>query len=707
MIGTWFEFPTPRSDTYEGFERAAEIIGHKELYEKLRASQDDQVDIEAFLRARRFDILIGDFDRHRKQWRWAKTPGDELWDPIPEDRDMAFVRYSGVLPRTAYIYVPILQQYSDTYPWIKGLTLHGWEQDRYLLPKMSWETWERIAKDIQSRVTDDVIDRAIAALPKRYAEFDGERLRRDLRGRRDRLVEGARSFYEHLAGQVNVEASDASEQVEATWGDDGSLLVEVRAPGSKRGNEPVFSRRFHPSETNDVRIYLRGGDDAVKISGDPSWRMTLRVISDSGKKTVDDSAAGDTRIYDENGTTTVTRGPGTVVDTRHYEPPEPDSGFVDVEDVPPRDWGFDLIPIPQFGYEKDVGVFIGAGAIWTRYGFRKHPWSQKHTLTAGYATIAERERLLYVGQFRFENSPLLGILDAEESGIEVMRFYGFGNDTSDDGPNSFFRVRNRLIRVAPALEARLCDDELRISGGPWLEYSSTHSGDRLINQTDPETGERYYGSGNFGNIGLYANLRFDTRTAGFGREEDLELPFYDHAGAAYPTSGFLVDLTGEISPEVWDIDQTWGALEGSISAFHAFGEEDWLTLGLRIGGRNIFGDAPFFQSAFIGGGEFFTGSATVRGLRAQRFAGDASLYGNFDARIAIGRFKIIVPTHVGLLGFADLGRVWEDGQSSKKWHPGGGGGFWFAPLSRTNAITFAVGASEEETLFYMRIGFFF
>ena len=56
-------------------------------------------------------------------------------------------------------------------------------------------------------------------------------------------------------------------------------------------------------------------------------------------------------------------GPGTRIDERPYELPEPDSGFVDVEDVPPRDWGHDLIPIPIFGYEKDVGVFAGAGAI--------------------------------------------------------------------------------------------------------------------------------------------------------------------------------------------------------------------------------------------------------------------------------------------------------------------------------------------------------
>jgi len=48
-----------------------------------------------------------------------------------------------------------------------------------------------------------------------------------------------------------------------------------------------------------------------------------------------------------------------------------------------------------------------------------------------------------------------------------------------------------------------------------------------------------------------------------------------------------------------------------------------------------------------------------------------------------------------------------DGDSSDKWHPGYGGGVWFAPLARTNAIRLTVAHSEEDTLFYMGLGFGF
>lgn len=106
MIGTFYEFPMPVSKMNPGFHGATEILDHKAMYERLAKSPNDRVDALAFLRARLVDIMLGDFDRHRKQWRWARLPGNELWQPLPEDRDMAFVRYEGVAVRVAHVYIP-------------------------------------------------------------------------------------------------------------------------------------------------------------------------------------------------------------------------------------------------------------------------------------------------------------------------------------------------------------------------------------------------------------------------------------------------------------------------------------------------------------------------------------------------------------------------------------------------------------------------
>ena len=66
--------------------------------------------------------------------------------------------------------------------------------------------------------------------------------------------------------------------------------------------------------------------------------------------------------------------------------------------------------------------------------------------------------------------------------------------------------------------------------------------------------------------------------------------------------------------------------------------------------------------------------------------------------------KIIVPGEIGVLAFYDTGRVFVDNDSSDQWHQGYGGGVFFAPLARTNAIRLTVANSDEETLVYFGMG---
>jgi hypothetical protein len=82
-LGVFAEYPQPPKGALPGFLGATEIIDHLQLYERLEAGEGDAVDAKALLRARLTDIFMGDWDRHRKQWRWARLPGNPLWSPIP------------------------------------------------------------------------------------------------------------------------------------------------------------------------------------------------------------------------------------------------------------------------------------------------------------------------------------------------------------------------------------------------------------------------------------------------------------------------------------------------------------------------------------------------------------------------------------------------------------------------------------------------
>ena len=95
--GTFEEYPTVPGDGRPGFAGAVEILGHEKFHERLRQGPEVRADARAFLNARLLDVFMGDWDRHRRQWRWARLPDRPALQPLPEDRDQAFARFEGLL----------------------------------------------------------------------------------------------------------------------------------------------------------------------------------------------------------------------------------------------------------------------------------------------------------------------------------------------------------------------------------------------------------------------------------------------------------------------------------------------------------------------------------------------------------------------------------------------------------------------------------
>ena len=126
-----------------------------------------------------------------------------------------------------------------------------------------------------------------------------------------------------------------------------------------------------------------------------------------------------------------------------------------------------------------------------------------------------------------------------------------------------------------------------------------------------------------------------------------------------------------------------------------------ITLALRAGGQKVFGPYPVFESAFIGGKTPFSlleagGGSSVRGLPAQRYAGDASAYGSSELYLPITRAFLFVPGQIGLVGFFDIGRVFLSGESSDRWHHGAGGGLFFTTPDRHSLMSVQIARSETQ-----------
>ncbi len=497
-----------------------------------------------------------------------------------------------------------------------------------------------------------------------------------------------------------MQATNAPEEARVRRLENGALEVVVARLDARGESEPpYFQRRFLPAETHDLRLYMRGGDDRVRVEGPPGG-IRLRVIGGGGDDLLDDSQCGGARYYDSEGRDRMLGTKDTTWDRRPYRQPP---GPVAAPWIPPRDWGRDRFLVPWLGFGTDTGVFLGGGLTTVDYGFRQEPFASRQTLRAGWALGAHQPRVEYEGLLRWENAKTELGVTARYSGLDILRYYGYGNETKADGTDDHHKVRHRQALIAPSLTFALARG-LDFTLAPMLRHATTQAGTRLVDA------ERPYGAGDFGQAGGAVRLRLDTRRASAGGSS----PGNSRA-VGYPTQGVLAEATSTVFPSLWDVKTAYGWVEGGASAYLSAGRNARATLALRTGGRQMFGGGegetraryPFFDLAMLGGGGFLSGTDTLRGFPQNRFIGDRSLYGNAELRLYLSRFFVALPGDWGLVGFADAGRVWLRGESSDAWHTSWGGGLWIALLARSNAVAFTVARSDERTIVYVRAGFSF
>ncbi|HMA43024.1 MAG TPA: BamA/TamA family outer membrane protein [Gemmatimonadales bacterium] len=666
MLGMIEERPAAASDDDPGFAGAVELASTQKLFDRLEHSAADRVDARAFLAARLLDVYIGDWDRHQDQWRWARfdAGGVHWWRAIPRDRDQAFARLDGLLVRLAGVYFPQLAGFDDDYPSLFRLTYAGQVLDRRLLSELEQPVWDSTAAALQARLTDSVIDGAVARLPEEYRRGSGARLAQSLRLRRDRLPEAARRFYRLLAGYVDVHATDDADTADLDRRADHSVL-RLTAQGTT-----YFSRSFDPRVTKEIRLYLHGGDDRVVVRGLAGGPL-IRVVGGGGDdEMVDSSSGGAVRFYDDRGANRFVRGARTGVDTRRYEAPPIDTSTLGR----PRDWGARLVPFTWVSYGSDIGLFLGGGAVRTGYGFRYAPYHTRTTIRAGYATGAASYRATLVHEIRNFPGRATTTLQLRASGIDVVRFYGFGNQTPDTGSTAFYKVPQQQYLVAPTITWPT-SSATEVSVGVVVKNATSEpDATRLLGVLRP------YGIGNFWQAGVTGGARLDTRDR-----------------PAWASHGVLLAVSGGAYPATLDVTKAFGELSAQAATYLT--PRHGPTLALRMGGSRMFGPYPFHEAAFIGG------ATTVRGFPEHRFAGDAALFGNAELRASLAHFHLLVPIEFGGFGLADAGRVFLSGETSDVWHGAAGGGLWFAFLSRTNTLVVAAARSAERTGVYVRAGF--
>lgn len=699
MLGTVEVQANEAPNDEPGFAGSTKIKGTEAFYEDLESSKEHRLDERRFLAARLVDFLVNDSDRTRDNMRWARfgDEGDYRWRPLPIDRDWAFADGGGGwLGGVVRRFYPKLVEFGPGYPPLSALTYSSHMLDRRLLQRLSRQDFRDVAEEVRAAITDDVIEEAIERLPARWRrETDApDRIREAVRSRRDQLGAMAEAFYEMLAEDVEVRGTDEAEDVTIRRYDDGRVRVTITWPdGDDRAGEPFYDRTFLPSETEEVRVHLHGGDDRARVVGEASRAIRVRVIGGGGDDRIrDEAGGGGTALYDGRGTNRMTGGARTRISTAEWDPPEPTEGLRLGNDWVP-DWGGDRGWTPALGYGDVSGVVVGLGPTWTSFGFRRLPHHWKLTtrllFAAGDGSVGADLALDY----RLENSPLALTLGARAVPFGSVRFHGLGNASPDVGDLGL--VPRDVVRVRPALawhigwrsreigEAFVGGDPDSVAAGLRPLVGRLDAGPLLL-WTDPrpQPGSPFAaaGSGDLFRAGASASIQLD-RT-----DRD-----------AAPRRGWRLRGSTSGFPAGGDLASGFAEADAEATAYLPLpaGETH---LALRLGSRASSRGAPLEHTAWLGG------RTTLRGYRWQRFRGDRAAYGSAELRVPVTKVAVILRWNVGVFGLADAGRVWVDGESPGDWHTGFGGGVWFSALGQAFSAAYAHG---EEGRVYLQTGLSF
>lgn len=685
------ERPAGNRSDVASFGRSETLISTLDLVEKMKEKNRHVVDRKACLRARLFDIWLGDWDRHDDQWRWAafEEGKETVYRPVPRDRDVPFFRPEGPIAWLALRKWALrdVQEFDAEIRDVAGYGLAARHWDRYFLSEMSENDWMQMARDLQDRLTDAVIAEALGQWPEDIYQISGPQIEKALRARRDRLMEYAQTYHRFLSQRVNVLGSDQDEIVEVNRKAEGDTRVRIwdAKKNGKKGRK-LFDRTFLKAETKVIRIWAMGGDDRIKVKGEAKKGIKLRIIGGKGEDELKDQSkvagmARKTLYYDRSDKLNQVKGGSELRDLR--------STSEEVNAYDRRAFRYNYVgPLANVDFNIDDGIFVGAGVMFRKHTFRKEPYSLREKLIGKYAAATNAFSISFHGHYP---QAVWGWDFVAEADIRapnyVTNFYGLGNETtivnrSDIG---YHRVRFRQFRLNPNLRKSYLHNQFGIQLGLIAEQITVErTPDRFISDVVGPGLDSLNAFADHWFAGGLFQLELDTR--------DSEI---------HPTRGLYWRATATAHKGLSTFANDYAQLSSELALYAKFRIPLKTVLALRVGGGHNIGNFQFFQAQTLGG------TTNLRGYRKNRFSGRSVFYQNTELRIQLAEFtSVLFPAKFGLVGINDIGKVWVDEENSTLLHWGYGGGIWLTPFNAV-AITGTYTRSRDGGVPYVTFGWLF
>ncbi len=671
---------------FEGYNRANPDVKGKieqfesttDVFEKLKEDEKYSLDQRAFIRARIFDMLIGDWDRHNDQWRWAqyKVNDDDIrFIPIPRDRDAAFSKFDGIAIPLIQLVLPDVrfwQSYDAEIPNIKWFNGEGNNLDRAILNKYDHSVWMEEAEAIQNNMTDALIEEAFKNIPIEVQDESANAIKNHLKGRLKNLVSIAQTYGKRMDEIVSVHGTNKDDLFTITRMADGITQVTIERKLKNETNKIFYNRTFNKKDTKEIWLYGLDDNDTFIVKGNEGTKeIKVRLIGGYGKDEFEIENCKKVKVYDWRHEKITIEGkkPATQL-TNRYE-------------TNTWHWRYfkenNNIILPSIGFRRDDGLFFGATDTYTNYGFNGNPFRYQHTLSFNYFTQTNAIELDYDGVFAnvFPNWNLEVGVYTTNNGY-AKNFFGAGNETTydDDAVDiEFNRARTEQIIG----DIGIASKHFKVKG-IFESWEIEDDADRLFSET------------NFGQTGLLERQNYiGGEVAGEYKNQDA---------ADFPTRALYLGATLGYKSNIALENYNFGYASAQVGVKQKLIPSGNLVLSTLVEAKTNFGNEYFFYHAPSIGG-----TNGLRGFRDERFTGASYLYQTSDLNLRIGKIVTsVIPINYGIFGGFDYGRVWLDSEDSDIWHTSQGGGLWVSGL---NSFGLNVGYFTSTEGAQVQVGFGF
>lgn len=668
------------------FGYANEIISTIDLLKELRTSDDVSVDEDTYIRARLFDMLIGDWDRHQDQWRWAKFTKTgksgktkTTYKPIPRDRDQAFYKNDGPILQIITTIIPALrmmQEYDDKIKNVKWFNASPYSLDMALINQATYKNWITQVEYIQENMTDEVINKAFNQLPNELNDETIVEIKSKLKARLKILSKIAEKYYKTISKYAVVKGTDKDNLFKIKRLKNGITSIKIyNIKKNKEKGSKFFEKKYDKNETKEIWVYGLDDDDVFEVTGVRNNVIPLKIIGGQNNDEYKIKNKKRVVVYDF-------KTKESTIKSKNGKYRLRDSYKQNIYNHKKLKYNQNLAS-PAIGSDSENGINIGFSNVYTVYGFARNPFTQQHALSFNFFLKDKGYKVTYDAEFANIFNHWNFVLETNFTSPDyVINYFGFGNKTinnTDTLDDDFYKTKLSTYTAFPSLKwVGRTGAEFKI-GGTFEDIEVKATDGRIIDNSSTLIGKGI----------LYAGIKTTYSYKSFDNK-------------AFPTLGMTVNLNTGWKTNLENKEEHHFFINPAISFDYKLNSSGNVILASKLKGDIIIGDnLAFYNAASIGGND------GLRGYQNRRFIGHKSFYQNTDLRFHLKDVRTaLVPFRIGLLGGFDYGRVWLDNEKSNHWKTSYGAGFWLVGADMIN-INLSAFKSDEGTYLKFGMGFKF